>query len=47
MINRQRINEVIIVEGRSDTQNIARTVIADTIETGGSAVNQDAIDREN
>lgn len=45
MIDRQHINEVIIVEGRSDTQNIARAVIADTIETGGSAVDQDVIDR--
>lgn len=40
-----KINEMIVVEGRSDTQNLARAVIADTIETGGSAVNEDAIER--
>lgn len=38
-----RINELIVVEGRSDTQNLARAVIADTIETGGSAIDKDVI----
>ncbi|GMA70280.1 ribonuclease M5 [Leuconostoc litchii] len=40
-----KIKEMIVVEGRSDTQNLSRAVIADTIETGGSAVNDDAIER--
>ncbi|MGO0155388.1 ribonuclease M5 [Leuconostoc mesenteroides] len=40
-----RISEMIVVEGRSDTQNLARAVIADTIETGGSAIHEDAIER--
>lgn len=39
------INEVVIVEGHSDTQNLARAVVADTIETGGSAVNASALER--
>jgi len=45
MIERPHINEMIVVEGKSDTQNLARAVVADTIETGGSAVNGDAIKR--
>ena len=35
------IKEVIVVEGRDDTVAIRRAVEADTIETGGSAINQD------
>jgi len=45
MFKRLYINEMIVVEGRSDTQNLMRAVVADTIETGGSAVNTDAIVR--
>lgn len=45
MIKRLNINEMIVVEGRSDTQNLMRSVVADTIETGGSAVKIDAIAR--
>ena len=45
MIERPHINEMIVVEGKSDTQNLVRAVVADTIETGGSAVNGDAIKR--
>lgn len=37
------IKEVIVVEGRDDTVNIKRAVEADTIETNGSAVNEDTI----
>ncbi|WP_379137091.1 ribonuclease M5 [Paenibacillus sp. sgz500958] len=33
------IKEIIVVEGRSDTVAVKRAVQADTIETGGSAVN--------
>lgn len=40
-----KIQEIIVVEGRSDTQNLARAVNADTIETGGSAINSETIDR--
>ncbi len=35
-----KIKEVIVVEGRDDTAAIKRAVNADTIETGGSAINQ-------
>lgn len=45
MTDKPKINEMIVVEGRSDTQNLARAVIADTIETGGSAITADAIMR--
>lgn len=45
MTDKPKINEMIVVEGRSDTQNLARAVIADTIETGGSAVTPDAMMR--
>lgn len=34
------IKEVIVVEGRDDTVAIKRAVEADTIETGGSAINE-------
>ncbi|MEC0182744.1 MULTISPECIES: ribonuclease M5 [Paenibacillus] len=34
------IKEVIVVEGRDDTVAIRRAVEADTIETGGSAINK-------
>ncbi|EUJ28828.1 primase-like protein [Listeria floridensis FSL S10-1187] len=39
------INEVIVVEGRDDTTAIRRAVEADTIETNGSAINGDTIER--
>lgn len=39
------IKEVIVVEGRSDTIAVQRAVQADTIETGGSAVSEDLIER--
>ncbi len=35
----EMIKEVIVVEGRDDTVAIKRAVEADTIETGGSAIN--------
>ncbi|MGE5703893.1 MAG: ribonuclease M5 [Clostridia bacterium] len=35
-----RIKEMIVVEGRDDTAAIKRAVNADTIETGGSAINE-------
>jgi ribonuclease M5 len=34
-----KIKELIVVEGRDDTAAIKRAVQADTIETGGSAIN--------
>lgn len=40
-----RVNEVIVVEGKKDTQAIQRAVEADTIETNGSAI-PDQIIRE-
>lgn len=37
------IKEIIVVEGKSDTVAVKRAVQADTIETGGSAVNRSVI----
>jgi ribonuclease M5 len=39
------IREVIVVEGKEDTAAIRRAVEADTIETGGSAVSAETIER--
>lgn len=39
------IKEVIVVEGKHDTTAVRRAVAADTIETGGSAVNRDILTR--
>ncbi|MGX6446307.1 ribonuclease M5 [Neobacillus sp. K501] len=40
-----KIKEVIVVEGKDDTTAIKRAVDADTIETNGSAVNQETIEK--
>ncbi|MFD1736890.1 ribonuclease M5 [Bacillus salitolerans] len=40
-----KIKEVIVVEGRDDTVAIKRAVDADTIETNGSAVNEETIEK--
>lgn len=37
------IKEIIVVEGKADTAAIQRAVEADTLETGGSAINADKI----
>ncbi|GAB6928009.1 ribonuclease M5 [Paenibacillus sp. JCM 10914] len=39
------IKEVIVVEGRDDTVAVKRAVEADTIETGGSAINKEILKR--
>ena len=39
------IKEVIVVEGRDDTTAVKRAVEADTIETGGSAINSRTLKR--
>lgn len=39
------IKEIIVVEGRDDTAAVKRAVEADTIETGGSAIGQEVLDR--
>lgn len=39
------IREIIVVEGKSDTAAVKRAVEADTIETGGSAIDRDVIER--
>lgn len=40
-----RIKEFIVVEGKDDTTAIKRAVNADTIETNGSAINQETIEK--
>ncbi|MDF2720948.1 MAG: yabF [Paenibacillus sp.] len=39
------IREIIVVEGRDDTVAVKRAVQADTIETGGSAINDQVLKR--
>lgn len=39
------IKEIIVVEGKDDTTAIKRAVEAETIETGGSAINRDVLTR--
>ncbi len=39
------IKEIIVVEGKDDTRAIQRAVEADTIETGGSAINAEILKR--
>lgn len=40
-----KIKEIIVVEGKDDTTAINRAVDADTIETNGSAINKDTIEK--
>ncbi|RAK16573.1 ribonuclease M5 [Anoxybacillus vitaminiphilus] len=40
-----KIKEIIVVEGRDDTIAIQRAVEADTIETNGSAINDEILER--
>lgn len=39
------IKEIIVVEGKDDSTAIKRAVLAETIETGGSAINNEIIKR--
>lgn len=39
-----KVNEVIVVEGKTDTQLLKSFLEVDTIETGGSAINQETLD---
>ncbi len=39
------IKEIIVVEGKDDTVAIKRAVEAETIETGGSAINKEVLER--
>ena len=39
-----KINEIIVVEGKDDTQRVKRAVTCETIETNGSAINQSTLD---
>ncbi|MFD1427972.1 ribonuclease M5 [Kroppenstedtia sanguinis] len=43
IIQQLSVKEVIVVEGRNDTEALRRAVRADTIETRGSAVGSDVI----
>lgn len=45
MDQKPMIQEFIVVEGRDDTTAIHRAVLADTIETNGSALNEKTIER--
>ena len=41
----KKIKEVIVVEGRHDTERLRKYFDCDTIETGGTSLGQDVIDR--
>lgn len=43
--NKVKIEEIIVVEGKDDTKRIQEVVEADTIETIGSAINAEILDR--
>lgn len=45
MIEKRRIQEVIVVEGRDDTVNLRRFYDVDTYETRGSAINANDLER--
>ncbi|HWJ79284.1 MAG TPA: ribonuclease M5 [Niallia sp.] len=40
-----KLKEIIVVEGRDDTTAIKRAVDADTIETNGSAINKETLEK--
>ncbi len=40
-----KIKEIIVVEGKDDTTAIRQAVNADTIETNGSAINDETIEK--
>ena len=40
-----KIKEIIVVEGKDDTTAIKQAVNADTIETNGSAINDETIEK--
>ncbi|MDF2536258.1 MAG: rnmV [Bacillales bacterium] len=40
-----KLKEIIVVEGKDDTTAIKRALDADTIETNGSAINQETIEK--
>ena len=40
-----KIKEIIVVEGKDDTTAIQQAVYADTIETNGSAINEEIIEK--
>ncbi|GAA0367265.1 ribonuclease M5 [Alkalibacterium iburiense] len=41
----KKIKEIIVVEGKDDTKRVSLAVEADTIETRGSAINQDILEQ--
>lgn len=45
VIEKQRINKVIVVEGRDDTANLKRYFDCDTYETGGSSIDEKDVER--
>ena len=44
-MEKQKIQEVIVVEGKDDTANLRRYYEVDTYETRGSALNEDDLER--
>jgi len=44
-VERVRIEEIIVVEGKDDTKRLQQFVDADTIETNGSALSEETLDK--
>ncbi|MGT2660513.1 ribonuclease M5 [Streptococcus urinalis] len=45
LTNKQKIQEIIVVEGKDDTANLRRFYDVDTYETRGSAIDDDDLER--
>ena len=45
MTNKQKIAEVVVVEGKDDTANLKQYYDVDTYETQGSAISDDDLER--
>ncbi|WP_304941631.1 ribonuclease M5 [Candidatus Vagococcus giribetii] len=45
MTEKMRIEEIIVVEGKDDTKRLQQFVDADTIETNGSALSEDTLEK--
>ncbi|MGO2083513.1 ribonuclease M5 [Vagococcus sp.] len=45
MKNKKKIEEIIVVEGKDDTKRLREVVDVDTIETNGSAINEETLEK--
>ena len=45
MMNKEKIAEIVVVEGKDDTKRLQQVLDVDTIETNGSALSQDTLNK--